>query len=223
MQSGHAVNPDEDDVLVDCEGTVAVEEGRVGRDEKREARSRNDGRNEKDIEGKLPGIDEKSMDTNPATGDGADVGSDLAEKQGGQLNEAVGLVKKDRQAAEEEERDQYEEDAESGQEVLISLTSLRKGKKYTVRKGHGLERLMAVEMKIADARTNALIDSVCEAEMLLSRKFADKIGVLYEAGTVRTKLSDSILNTVFCVGHVQDKGLELRNRRYAVRDKGVCC
>ena len=35
LQRAHAVKPDEDDVLVGYEGTVAVEEGRVGREEER--------------------------------------------------------------------------------------------------------------------------------------------------------------------------------------------
>ena len=56
-----------------------------GRENQSESRSERDGHDE-EIELKLPGIAEMgSMDTSPATGEGADVGSDLAGRQGGQL------------------------------------------------------------------------------------------------------------------------------------------
>ena len=94
-----------------------------------------------------------------------------------------------------------------------------------MRKGHGLERLMAVEMKIADARTNALIDSGCEAEMLLSRKFADKIGVLYEAGTVRTRLPDGTVLATFRTKNLSCEigGIQYETKAYVVDIDAYTC
>lgn len=47
---------------------------------------------------------------------------------------------------------------------------------------------MAVQMKVSGTTTNYLIDSGCETEMIMSRAFADELGVKYERVGVKTRL-----------------------------------